>query len=104
MPRNKFRNNGLSSNSNFNEDDRKLLCEVDSTVKSLVNEIQIFKELRVNKEKLDQATDKNNLRKQLINLNHYKLDNSKQYDRRENLRVYNKPETATKKMVVSKFL
>ena len=50
MHRIKFRNNGSSSNkSSFNEDDKKLLREVNSTVKSLVNKIQILKEIGVNK-------------------------------------------------------
>ena len=62
MHRSKSGNNGSSNNLSFNEDDRKLLCEENSTVKSLVNEIQTLKEeLRVNKEKLKQVTNQNKL-------------------------------------------
>ena len=61
MLRSKSKNNGSSKNSSFGEDDRKLICEVNSTVKSLVNEIEILKEeLRVNKKKLNQITNENN--------------------------------------------
>ena len=50
-------------------------------LKSLVNEIQILKELRVNKEKLNQVTNENNQCKQLVNLNHYKVGSVEQHDR-----------------------
>ena len=75
-----------------------LLNEVNSTVKSLVGEIQMLKdELRINKEKLNQVTNENNQLKQPVNLNHCKIDSLEQYDRRENLRIYNVPEITAKK-------
>ena len=43
------------------------------------------KELRVSKEKPNHVTNDNNQLKQLVDLNHYKLDSLKQYDKRENL-------------------
>ena len=60
LPRSKARNNGSSDNSGFHKDD-KLICEANSTVKSLVNKIYILTEkLRVNKEKFNQVDNDNN--------------------------------------------
>ena len=94
----KVKSKATASNSTFAEDDRMLLNEVNSTIKTLVGEIQMLKdELRINKEKLKQVTSENNQLKQLVNLNHLKIDRLEQYDRRENFQIYNVPETTAKK-------
>ena len=77
------------SSSGFNDEDRKQLNEINSTVKGLIEEIRYLKhEVVQNKLEISQLKVENEKLKQMANLSIYKIDELDQYDRRENLRIH----------------
>ena len=82
------------SSSGFNDEDRKQLNEINSTVKGLIEEIRYLKqEVVQNKLEISQLKVENEKLKQMANLSIYKIDELEQYDRRENLRIHGIQET-----------
>ena len=70
----------------FTEEDRKEVNELKS-------------ELAMNKRILEETKEENQRLKQQLNLSLCKSDSLEQYGRRENLRIYNVPESANEKDV-----
>ena len=75
---------------NFNENDRKQINEILTSVKHLKEEIQYLKvELETSNSALSNLQSENLQLKQALNLTNFKLDSLEQYGRRENLRLHN---------------
>ena len=82
----------------FTEEDRKQLKEINVSFEKLIDEVNELKsELAINKRILEETKEENQRLKQQLNLSLYKSDSLEQYGRRENLRIYNVPESANKK-------
>ena len=77
------------SSSGCNDEDRKQLNEINSTVKGQIEEISYLKhEVVQNKLEISQLKVENEKLKQITNLSIYKIDELDQYNRRENLRIH----------------
>ena len=82
----------------FTEENRKQLKEINVSFKKLIEEVNELKsELAMNKRILEEAKKEKQRLKQQLNLSLYKSDSLEQHGRRENLRIYNVPESANKK-------
>ena len=82
----------------FTEEDRKQLKEINVLFKKLIEEVNELKsKLAMNKRILEETKEENQRLKQQLSLSLYKSDSLEQYGRRENLRIYNVPESANKK-------
>ena len=79
----------------WSNQDRKQSKEINVSFKKLVNELK--RQLAMNKRILEEANEENQPLKQQLNLSLYKSDSLEQFGRRENLRIYNVPESANKK-------
>ena len=78
----------------FDQNDRKQLQQIYKTVNFLKDEIKYLKsELECSNLNLAIVKTENAKLKQALNLTNFKLDNLEQYGRRENLRIYNIPES-----------
>ena len=78
----------------FDQNDRKQLQQIYETVNFLKDEIKYLKsELECSNLNLSIVKTENAKLKQALNLTNFKLDNLEQYGRRENLRIYNIPES-----------
>ena len=81
--------NSTSNLNNYNDDDRQQLYEIHSAVKSLAEDIKSLREeLEISKNEVKQVKAENVRLKQALNMTNYKLDELKQYGRRENLRIH----------------
>ena len=82
----------------FDQNDRKQLQQIHETVNFLKDEINYLKsELECNNLNLTIVKTENAKLKQALNLTNFKLDILEQYGRRENLLVYNIPESDSTK-------
>ena len=80
--------------SSFTEEDRQQLQEINSSFKMLLQEVANLKnDFVIYKQKLSKAELVNEKLRQQLNLSLYKTDALEQYGRRENLRIYNEPES-----------
>ena len=81
-------------------EDRKQLKEMNVSFKKLIEEVNELKsELAMNKRILEETQEENQRLKQQLNLSLYKSDSLEQYGRRENLRIYNVPESAISEFI-----
>jgi len=83
-------NSSIQSESHFNEKDRNILNEITQSVKELKEEISELKQelSQAKREIIVQVKSENVHLKQSINLNIFAHDHLKQYNRRENIRIY----------------
>ena len=80
--------------SSFTEEDRQQLQEINSSFKKLLQEVASLKnDFAIYKQKLSKAEVVNERLRQQLNLSLYKTDALEQYGGRENLRIYNVPES-----------
>jgi len=79
----------ISENSSFTENDRLKLIEINTTVKTMLMEVNCLKnELQKSKEEIKTIKIENERLKQALNLNIINLDALEQYNRRENIRIH----------------
>ena len=85
-PKNRTNRNELSSG--FNDEDRQQLTEINLTIKKLVEEVEYLKEeVEESKLKYEEIKTENEKLKQIVNTTFFKVDELKQYGRRENIRI-----------------
>ena len=94
MTQNQNRKETAHSLVNFNIEDRNELKDINLTLKELVSEINsLRKALDDGKTEINKVKVENSRLKQIVNNNHYKIDDLEQYGCRENMRIHGIPES-----------